>query len=260
MTKAGSGIVMPGRDSLMRLFKLSRSIGWGGVAKAALTITRKRVYDDYFWKLKVARGRRVLTRPDFTLISCNCIGGAVYHDLGLQFRTPTINMFIEAGYFVKFCENLAHYLAVDIREIESEYSYPLAALDDLTLHLVHYPDFASAQAKWNQRRARVDLANLFLIFTDRDGFSDELLPRIEALSARKVLFSSRRLEQYSWVCYLPDYHRDGQVGDLTELVNFRGCRRYERGFDFIRWINGSSVRQAMRPPRMRFLKTPLSRL
>lgn len=237
---------------MRRLRRLSRSIGWGGVAKAAQAIVRKRIYERYFWKPKVARGKRILTRPDFSIISCNCIGGAVYHDLGLQFRTPTINLFMEAGDFVRFCEDISRYLTLELCELESAHPYPLGALDDLTLHLVHYPDFANAQAKWNERRGRVDPSNLFLVFTDRDGFTEQLLPRIDAIPASKVLFSSRRMEQFSWTCHFPEYQKDGQVGDLTELANFRGKRRYEVRFDFIKWLNGLSVSESTRQPRPRF--------
>lgn len=258
MTKPDQSTHVAADASLSSLRKLRRSVGWRGIATVARVLARKRIYENYFRKLKVTRGQSILTRSDFSLISCNCIGGAVYHDLGLAFRTPTINLFMEAGDFVKFCENMTHYLNIELKEVTSVHPYPLAALDDLTLHLVHYPDFTGAHAKWNERRARINSENLFLIFTDRDGFTDALLPRIDALPAKKVLFSARKLEEYSWICHLPDYHRDGEVGDLTELLNFRGDRRYERGFDFIKWINGSSVGESTRSRRARFTRSPLS--
>ena len=45
--------------------------------------------------------RRQNKNTDFTIISQNCIGGVIYANLGLEFRTPTINMFIEDENFVK---------------------------------------------------------------------------------------------------------------------------------------------------------------
>lgn len=35
-----------------------------------------------------------LQNHDFEIISSNCIGGILYHDVGEQFRTPTINLII----------------------------------------------------------------------------------------------------------------------------------------------------------------------
>ena len=54
-----------------------------------------------------------LHTDDVTIISANCNGGIVSHDLGLQFRSTTVNLFIPAEDFVKFCENLPYYLSID---------------------------------------------------------------------------------------------------------------------------------------------------
>lgn len=45
----------------------------------------------------------------FSLISANCIGGVLTHDVGEQFRSPTINLIIPE--FIKFAENLKFYLS-----------------------------------------------------------------------------------------------------------------------------------------------------
>ena len=43
-----------------------------------------------------------LKNKDFTIISHNCVGGVIYHDLGLKFNTPTINLFFMAKDFIKY--------------------------------------------------------------------------------------------------------------------------------------------------------------
>ena len=50
---------------------------------------------------------------DVSIISMNCTGGILYHDLGLKFLSPTINLFFRAEDFIKFCENLDYYLSID---------------------------------------------------------------------------------------------------------------------------------------------------
>lgn len=40
------------------------------------------------------RQRKRLKNKQFTLLTGNCIGGYLYHQLGLPFSTPTVNMMI----------------------------------------------------------------------------------------------------------------------------------------------------------------------
>ena len=41
-----------------------------------------------------------------TILSMNCTGGILYHELGLPFLSPTINLYIQAEDFIRFCERL----------------------------------------------------------------------------------------------------------------------------------------------------------
>lgn len=56
-----------------------------------------------------------LLNKDISIISMNCVGGCVYHDYGLRFMSPTINLSFSASDFVKFCENIEGYLAEELR-------------------------------------------------------------------------------------------------------------------------------------------------
>ena len=38
--------------------------------------------------------RSELKNKDFTIFSCNCTGGVLYHDLGMKFLSPTINLYM----------------------------------------------------------------------------------------------------------------------------------------------------------------------
>lgn len=66
------------------------------------------------------------------------------HDLGLQFKSPTVNLFFRAEDFIKFCENLEYYLSIDEfvectdPAIIGNRTYPIVYLGDLILFLVHY--------------------------------------------------------------------------------------------------------------------------
>ena len=49
-------------------------------------------------------------QPHPTVFASNCNGGVMTHDLGLQFKSPTVNLFIRPKEYVKFLGNLRHYL------------------------------------------------------------------------------------------------------------------------------------------------------
>lgn len=95
------------------------------------------------------RNRRELTNEDFTVLSHNCNGGVVLHDLGQQFRSPTINLFMKADDYLKFLENLEHYLGCsEMSEVHEEgVEYPICLLDDIRLYCVHYKSFEEARDK-----------------------------------------------------------------------------------------------------------------
>ena len=51
-----------------------------------------------------------------TIISNNCSGAAVMHELGMEFKTPTINLQILPEQFNFFCRSLAYYMSMDLVE------------------------------------------------------------------------------------------------------------------------------------------------
>ena len=78
-----------------------------------------------------------LTNKDFTIISQNCIGGMVSHDLGVQFKSPTVDLYMNAPDFLCFLENLRQYTSMNLEFFNSSFPYPTAKLGELTLHFVH---------------------------------------------------------------------------------------------------------------------------
>ena len=52
------------------------------------------------------RNIAALKNTEFSLISSNCNGGFMLHDLGLQFRSPTVNLWIPPSDFIRFLRDL----------------------------------------------------------------------------------------------------------------------------------------------------------
>ena len=71
--------------------------------------------------LRMKRDRKIrqilsAVKPnDVSIISQNCIGGVFYHDIGMQFLSPTINLFIKEPDFVRFALNLRHYMECELK-------------------------------------------------------------------------------------------------------------------------------------------------
>ena len=55
------------------------------------------------------KNRARLVNCKLTVFASNCNGGVITHYLGLQFRSPTVNLFIRPGEYVRFLRDLHHY-------------------------------------------------------------------------------------------------------------------------------------------------------
>ena len=115
----------------------------------------------------------------FSIIAQNCVGGVMYHELGLPFLSPTINVYMESADFIKFCENLEYYLSIDANSINfiKEREYPVGYLEDIKIYFVHYKTEEEARKKWEDRKSRVAHDKICVVMTDRDGFNQEIFQR-----------------------------------------------------------------------------------
>lgn len=87
---------------------------------------------NYFRDALISRkSRNRLENDNFTIISSDCTGGLIYHELNKEFLSPTINMFMMAEDYVRFCSNLKRWIDLPMIEIkQNEFHYPLAWLGD----------------------------------------------------------------------------------------------------------------------------------
>lgn len=200
----------------------------------------------HFWqqnRKKINQQLRArLKNPDVSIISMNCTGGILYHDLGLRFNSPTINLYFPAEDFIKFCENMPYYLSLDQMTecldpvIKGSRIYPVAYLGDIKLFLVHYASVPEAQQKWNERKSRIQSDNIVIIATDRDGMTKELKNRFEKLPYPKVMFIHKPDEQHPNCFYLPGYENETSVGIITDPAGWQGFRPIDQ-FDYVSLFN-----------------------
>ena len=54
--------------------------------------------------------RKRLKNHDITLLSNNCNGACILHDLGLKFNSPFVNLWLYPKDFIKYCGNIKYYI------------------------------------------------------------------------------------------------------------------------------------------------------
>lgn len=202
----------------------------------------------YIWKKNrnkldgLERKRLTEKAQQTSIISMNCTGGVISHNLGLRFLSPTVNLYMNAEDFIKFCENLRYYLSIEKmiecndKSIIGDRRYPIAYLDDLKLFLVHYDSIEEAQKKWNERKKRINWDNIAILNTDREGMTDELRNRFEKLPYRKVMFVNKPDRIHPSCFYIKGYENEKCVGIITEPEGWKGKRAIDQ-FDYVDFLN-----------------------
>lgn len=183
--------------------------------------------------------RKRLNNKDFSLFSINCTGGCMCHDLGLKFRSPFVNLFMSPEDYLKFLENPKGYLEQPLEFLEqTEVSYPVARLKDITVHFMHYENAEEAREAWQRRTKRINWDNLFVLMTQRDGCTEEQLRRFDNLPYRnKVVFTNLPRPDIPSAAYIRGFEKAGELGVCTEFVNPYSGKKHYDWFDYVKWFN-----------------------
>ena len=190
--------------------------------------------------------RKRLKNHDMTIISSNCIGGGVYNDLGLEFRSPFINLFIKASDYICLLNDLRGYMNEDLRfvkEVDPIYGnvdYPTAYLKDVKIYFMHYSTETEARESWERRKKRINWGNIYVLFTDRSGCTKDDLVAFDRLPyENKVVFTHVPYPEIKSAYYIKGYENESKVGILSEWQNpKRPIKRVYNQFDFVGWFNG----------------------
>lgn len=188
-----------------------RLVAWLSWTKQLLPRLRGRLHRKRLQRT-IARAVDGVKAEGVTLLSQNCIGGVLYHDLGLPFLSPTINTFIPEPGFVKLAQNPRHYMEQGI-SMSWGGTYPIGVLDDVQIHFMHYDTCQEAKAAWDRRKERINWDKIVVIGTDRDGFDEAVYEQWKKISYPKVLFTAHQEFTEDAICF-PEFAAEGQVGDL----------------------------------------------
>lgn len=198
--------------------------------KAQFVISRvfNFIYESYM--------RTRLKNRDFTILCSNCIGGMIYHRLGLPFRSPTINLWMYQRDFIKFASKIRHYQDMPLHFIETNYDYPVAMLDDITIYFNHSQSSEDACSDWNRRIKRINFDNLFLIMYDREDITKDDIKKLENIPCKgKLVLSEKTYPDIPYVKTIKPSQR--MFGYQCIDQDWLGFKTFEKHFDFVKWLN-----------------------
>lgn len=186
------------------------------------------------------KSRKKLQNSDFTIISDNCWGGRVYQELGIQYNSPFIGLFIMSPDYLKLVKDLRHYMSqelvfTDNSKYTGKVKYPIGLLSDIEIHFLHYSSEEEARSKWNRRKERMNWDNIFFKFNDNDKCNYELIKEFDNLDYKsKVIFSSKKFSDIRSLIYFKERENIGSVGEDLKI--------YRKYFDAVDWLNKGGER------------------
>ena len=190
--------------------------------------------------------KSTLTNKDFTIVSNNCIAGSIYEDLHIEYRTPTVGLFFFAPCYIKFISELKKNIDSELRftnssryakgnELRANSWYPIGLLNnEIEIHFLHYQSEEEAYLKWERRKERINWKNLFLIFTDNEGYSLDEVKKFDSIKYPKVFFSAKKIDGIKCLVHL---NNDGEHDNVGNLYDNRW--NYRKHFNVVKWLNKS---------------------
>lgn len=190
--------------------------------------------------------RKKLTNHHFTILSSNCVSGVLYNRLGERFDSPTVNIRINNKDFCSFIEYFDYYIKQEIKDHgPDKYNNPSGIITgdgknipDIVINFVHYKNFKDGQSKWNERKARINRNNTYIMMYDTDGVTPEDLKKIENFKCNnKVIFTPNKDLDVNWAFYINADKNTGYLPEFYLLRNVFGMTPIDKNFDFVSFFN-----------------------
>ena len=223
---------------------LNKHITMGGVKNLLQIKKNLRETFVYEWKTewenkRLAKKRtpylndlKTFVGSDTSIISSNCFAGRIMQDLGMQYNTPTLGLYIWYPDYIELLRNLKYYMTeAKIEFVEhSKYSlgderrakrsithhwYPVGLLGGkVEIQFLHYHTEEEAAEKWYRRAARINWNKLLVIGMEQNLCTEEDIRAFDQLPyEHKIFFSTKNLPDVSSNCYMSEFDGKDSVGD-----------------------------------------------
>ena len=201
----------------------------------------KQLRNKYRYIMFLSKQRKRLVNRNICLIASNCNGATILHDLGLQFKSPFVNLWIKPQDFIKMLTSLREYMNYDLKfTTEDGIDYPVGLLNDIKIYFQHYKTENEAKEKWNERICRMDYNNLFILFTDRDGCTEQDLIDFDNLPYKnKVVFVNKPHPNIKSAFVIKGFENENSVGPCMAYKSKLSYKKYYDDFDYVEWFNSA---------------------
>ena len=176
--------------------------------------------------LEKRRLRKRLNLTDFTIISNKCWGSFTYQKYGIEYKSPTVGLFILGHDFVKLCADWENYFKSELVFIPWEQAsyhyalveatpYPVAKLGDIEVYFMHYHSEEEAAEKWYRRIKRINPDHMIFKLSQREECSKgDIVNFMHLPLEHKVCFSYDKVEG---AIIVPEL--EGFSGDEMDIIN-----------------------------------------
>ena len=196
-------------------------LAYCGVGKVNAALCAELMIESFSPDLIISAGTAGALDPSLNVFDTIISDSVFYHDMGMKFTSPTINLFISEPDFVRFVQNLKYYIESDLEMSWGE-KYPIGILGgDVRIDFMHYQSCGEAKEKWEKRAKRINWDKIVVFSTDRNGFTEQVFLEWKKIRYPKVLFTSNKMfaEEKNTVFY-PEYCSNDFVPDLIPKREF----------------------------------------
>lgn len=186
--------------------------------------------------------------PPITILSNNCLGGVITHDLRWQFLSPTVNLWMLPKHFVRYCARLEYYSQCTLKFVSSKelpstifddfkIHYPVAYLDDIIVFFQHYATQQEAEEKWKERTARIRYDRICCILCERDKCTKEDMINFDQLPYPTAILVHTPMPDIPNSHYIHGFEKKQQLGNVMDFKSghFFGKKYYD-DFNFIKFF------------------------
>ena len=183
-----------------------------------------------------------------TILCNDCLAGVILSDYNLPCNTPIINCGIKPVDYIRFLQNIEHYISCDLVEKKCDSRCPIgelvSPLGNIEIEFTHYTSFKEAKMLWKRRCKRINLNKTYVILdvNKYNYTTEDYIEQFNRLPYRKIVITTEERFKDLDGCFYIDLGKKKDVaGLLLENKDILGHRYYNE-FDFISWLNQGTSR------------------